>query len=665
MNRYKRPKTKTEDNTAKRLHLVLAVIFLLLLAIIVRLVNVQLLKYDLYAAMASDQHRLVNRLEPERGRIFIQDDLSADNSDLYPLATNKDFALVYAVPTEVEDPAAAAETLFEILDRLRVEAEVEELLQDDDYFAGLIRASADLNIDEQKEMSFSILMDGDGAELNAATLEKIREFYELKKELEVKTRRDEIIERYEEKLSKAGDPYEPIARKVPEETVAELAAMKLPGIDYVMETHRYYPEDAAGGHILGFVGFSGEDKIGQYGLEGFFNEELSGRPGSIVAEKGAGNKGLVIVNDQQYQAPVNGSDLILTLNRSIQFMACQKLEAAVEKHQAEGGSVVVLDPATGSVIAMCSVPDYDPNNYNEVEEVTTYNNPVIFDAYEPGSIFKAITMAAGLDTEVISPNTLFHDKGFVMVEGWPQPIMNSDYETHGAHGTVSMTTVLEESLNTGSIFVQQQAGAERFAEYVKRFGFGEKTGIELETEGLTTVVNLERERIRPVEAATASFGQGITATPLQMVAAYGAIANGGILMQPYVVKEIIAPGGSRYTTQPKQIRRVISQKAAYLLAGMLVRVVDGGHAKLAGVSGYYIAGKTGTAQVADREKGGYLEDKTIHTFVGFAPVDEPRFVMLVRLDAPKDVQYSASSAAPLFGQIADFILNYYKVPKER
>jgi cell division protein FtsI/penicillin-binding protein 2 len=227
-----------------------------------------------------------------------------------------------------------------------------------------------------------------------------------------------------------------------------------------------------------------------------------------------------------------------------------------------------------------------------------------------------------------------------------------------------MVTVLSESLNTGAIFVEQRVGAEMFAQYVKKFGFGEKTGIELETEGISNIKNLERKKIRPIEAATASFGQGITATPLQIVTAYAAIANGGILMKPYLVAEIVSPHGERQKTQPKQIRRVIAEKTALLLAGMMVNVVDGGHAKRAGVKGYYVAGKTGTAQVPDKEKGGY-SDRTIHTFVGFAPVEEPRFVMLVKLDDPKDVRFAASSAAPLFGQLAEFILNYYQVPKER
>ena len=314
---------------------------------------------------------------------------------------------------------------------------------------------------------------------------------------------------------------------------------------------------------------------------------------------------------------------------------------------------------------MCSWPNYDPNDYGKVENINVYNNPAIFEQYEPGSIFKVITMAAGIDQEKVNPNSFYTDKGYVMIEGWPKPIRNSDYETHGGYGRVNMVTVLEESLNTGSIYIMEKISAKVFADYVINFGFGEKTGIELETEGVSNINNLKRKTIRPVEAATASFGQGITATPLQIVVAYSAVVNGGILMKPYVVSEIISSDGVKQITQPKQIRRVISEKVALLVTGMMVNVVDGGHAKLAKVGGYYVGGKTGTAQVADKEKGGYSKDKTIHSFVGFAPVEDPKFVMLVKLDDPKDVKFSASSAAPLFGQIAEFILNYYQVPKER
>jgi cell division protein FtsI (penicillin-binding protein 3)/stage V sporulation protein D (sporulation-specific penicillin-binding protein) len=273
-------------------------------------------------------------------------------------------------------------------------------------------------------------------------------------------------------------------------------------------------------------------------------------------------------------------------------------------------------------------------------------------------------MAAGLDQGKVSPDTTYEDKGAVKIEGWSGLIKNSDYDQKGGHGVVDMNAVLELSLNTGVIFVMQKTGPEVFAEYVKNFGFGEKTGIELETEGDGNISTVNGKKIRPIEAATATFGQGLTVTPLQMAMAYAAIANDGVLMKPYVVKEIKKSSGEVATTQPQIVRRVISSRTAALLGAMMVNVVEKGHGTKAGVKGYYIGGKTGTAQVP-KKGGGYEANAHIGSFAGFGPVENPRFVMLVKINNPRDVMWAESSAAPLFGDIAQFILNYYQVPKER
>jgi cell division protein FtsI/penicillin-binding protein 2 len=629
----KRKRIAQVDNS--RLHVVMAIIFLLSFAVIVRLYSLQVMKYDLYTAIAANQHEVSNKLAPNRGKIFIQDNIVSNEDGLYPVASNKEFALVYAVPKVITDPDLVAEKLFEIFDRVAVEKEVDELLEDDALFS----------------TSSTIV-------LTVIDKENIEEFKKIKRESEIQLRQEAIIEKYVVKLSKEDDPYEPIKRKVDEETLAAIAKENIKGINYIMETFRYYPEKNIGAHILGFANY---DNIGRYGLEGFFNDELTGIAGSVKTERSAEGK-LIIINDREHTKQQDGSDLILSINRSIQFTACTKLKSAVEKYNAEGGSVIVMDPMSGAIISMCNYPDFDPNIYSEIPDVNVFNNSAIFDAYEPGSTFKTFTVAAGIDQDRIKPSTIYNDKGYIMIEGWNKPIKNSDFETKGGYGWVDMNTVLADSLNTGTIFIQKKVGDDMFADYVKRFGFGEKTGVELETEGISNIVNLNRNRKRPIEMATASFGQGITATPLQMIAAYSAIANGGILFKPYLVEEVVNSQGERTRTQPVAIRRVISERTALLVSGMLVNVVDGGHAKLAGVNGYFIAGKTGTAQVA--EKGEY-GDKTVHSFVGFAPVDDPKFVMLVKLDAPTEVKFSASSAAPLFGELAEFILSYYKIPKER
>lgn len=632
VQRRKKRVAQVDNN---RLHVVMAIIFLLTSAMIVRLYILQVLNYDMYAAIAANQHQVNSKLNPDRGKIFIQDSVNKAGSDIYPIASNKDFALVYAVPKDIDDPDDVAERLYEIFDKEDVEKEVFELLKDEALFS-----------------SSSLF------KLTDLDRENLQEFKKIKSEKEIELRQDAIVEDYTAKLSKENDPYEPIRRKVDEETLSRVMSLDISGINYIMETFRYYPEKNIGAHILGFVNYN---NIGRYGLEGFFDDDLTGVVGSIKAERSAEGK-LIIINDREYKKQKDGSDLILSVNRSIQFFACTKLKEAVEKYNAESGSVVVMNPTTGAIMSMCNYPDYDPNNYSDTEDVDVFNNSSIFDSYEPGSIFKTFTVASGIDQGRIEPGTIYNDKGYVMIEGWNKPIKNSDFETKGGHGWVDMDTVLSESLNTGTIFIQKKVGDEVFVDYVKKFGFGEKTGIELETEGVSNIANLNRKRKRPIEMATASFGQGITSTPLQMVVAYSAIANGGMLMKPYLVEEVVGSDGSRVKTQPVPIRRVVSERTALLVSGMLVNVVDGGHAKLAGVDGYFVAGKTGTAQVAERGEYG---EKTIHTFVGFAPVDDPKFVMLVRLNNPTEVKYSASSAAPLFGELAEFILGYYKIPKER
>jgi len=695
-----------------------------------RLFSLQVKEYDLYAAKATGQHFSFNVLEPERGKIFVQDNVSGDNGKLYPVATNREFALVYAVPRDIKNPEFAAEALYETFKREGIEREVDELMErmDEERLAGELDFLDGMNLPENERRDKE-------AEITAAHKSLIKdsaylELKNIKREKEVKLRKEAAVSEYLRILTKKNDPYEPIEQKVDESVLKKLYAvfynkkspntplkegqfnpqlppakeglnppnhllikggedvfvkaedlevkdgkvfyngeggerkeLKLDGIAFIPKARRFYPENNIGAHILGFVGYVGDEERGRYGLEGFFDEELFGAPGSVRTGRGAGGN-LIIINDREYEKARDGSDLILTINKTIQFRACQKLNDTALRHGADGGTVIIMEPRTGAILAMCSWPDYDPNDYGDVGDIRVYNNPAIFAEYEPGSIFKSITMAAALDTGKITPETVYNDEGSVMVAGWPKPIKNSDYEARGGWGLVDMRTVLEESLNTGAIFAMRRMGAETFAGYVKDFGFGEKTGIELETESAGNIRNLLAGKIKPIDAAVASFGQGIAVTPLQMAAAYAAIANGGVLMKPYLVKEVSRFNGARDITNPKPVRRVISERAAILLSGMLVNVVEGGHAERAGVGGYYVAGKTGTAQVASKNKKGY-GDKTIHTFVGFAPVEEPRFVMLVKLDDPKGIKYAAGSAAPLFGEIAEFLLNYLEVPEER
>lgn len=457
-----------------------------------------------------------------------------------------------------------------------------------------------------------------------------------------------------ERITKENDLYEPLRHGVRQTTVDAVRALEIPGIEFSPEQVRMYPEGRFGSHLSGFLGFDGDVRKGQYGIEGAFDDKLKGTQGYLKAEKDAAGR-WIAVGGLSLAPAVNGDDIVLTIDRAIEHEACKKLDEAVQKHGADSGSVIVMDPKTGAILAMCGDPDFDPNDYGKVDDPKAYSNPAIYFQYEPGSVMKAVTMAAAIDQGAVSPATTYTDDGEVKIGKYT--IKNSDGK---AHGIQTMTQVLEESLNTGAIFAMRQVGPKTFASYLEKFGFGEKTGIGLPGESAGDLSTLRPDK--EIYAATASYGQGVTVTPLQLTAAFGAIANRGTLMKPFVVKEIRHADGTVTKTQPVEVRSVVRPETATTVGAMLVNVVKNGHGKRAGVPGYYIAGKTGTAQVPRTDGPGYQDDVTIGTFAGFGPVEDPAFVMAVRIDRPRDVQFAESSAAPLFGNLAAFILHYLDVP---
>ena len=467
---------------------------------------------------------------------------------------------------------------------------------------------------------------------------------------------EEVEKEILSRLQKQNDLYEPLKHQVSEELVEEIKKLELAGIEFQEELYRFYPEKNIGSHVLGFVGFKNDQRIGQYGLEGYWEKELAGETGFLQAEKDAQGRWITF-GTKLIEEAKDGDDLVLTLDHIIQYETCKQLNSEVEKHGADGGSIIIMNPQTGAVLAMCGSPDFDPNNYNEVEDVNVFINPATFYIYEPGSVFKPITMAAALDQGKVSPNTTYEDTGSVEIGKYT--IKNFDAKAHGVN---TMTEVLEKSLNTGAIFAARQVGPEVFEDYVKRFGFGQKYGLELASEAQGNISTLAKHK--EIYMATGSFGQGISVTLLQLTNAFGAIANGGKLMKPYIVDEIIKPNGTSLKTEPRLIRQVISSQTATTLGAMLVNVVRHGHGKRAGVPGYFVAGKTGTAQVPREDGPGYDPDHTIGSFCGFAPVDDPVFVMCVKMDRPRTVQWAESTAAPLFGSLARFMLNYYGIPPE-
>jgi len=459
------------------------------------------------------------------------------------------------------------------------------------------------------------------------------------------------------RLSKSDDPYEPIAHDIDENTLDIILALDIEGIHYILEESRAYPETNLGGHIFGFVSESADDgQIGQYGAEGYYDEFLSGSNGFLDAVTDVAGS-WIGVGKRDFEAARDGGDILLTIDRSIQYHACKTLVAGVEKYNADSGSVIVMEPRTGKIIAMCNAPDFDPNNYSQVEDISVYNNLAIYDPYEPGSVIKPLVMAAALDVGAVTPATTYDDTGEVVVEGYLKPIKNSDLKSHGIQ---TMTEVLEKSLNTGMIFVMRQMGGTLMARYYEDYGFGILTGIDLDTEinGNMEALTYDHEAFY----APASYGQGFTITLMQLATAYGALANDGMLMQPYIVEERRYPDGTVETARVNQIRQVIDPATATTIGAMMVSVVENGHGSKAGVDGYYIAGKTGTAQVAD--SGGY-GSLTNATFAGYGPIEDPRFVMVVRLEHPRTSEWAESTSAPIFGDIAEYILEYFEVAPNR
>ena len=448
-----------------------------------------------------------------------------------------------------------------------------------------------------------------------------------------------------------------LKKELPESEALAVAGLKLPGIGLEPESFRFYPEKEFASQILGFYAFSENERIGQYGIEEQYEQILSGTPGSLALEKDL--KGAWITGGaRNVQAAVDGADIVLTVDRAIQYQAESILKSAVQKYEAEDGSMIVLDPKTGKILAMASFPTFDPNLFNKVTDPAVYRNRAITDSYEPGSVFKPITMAAGIDTEAVTPDMTFEDTGAVTIDKYT--IKNALDKVFGVQ---TMTAVLEQSINTGAIFVQQKTGQDKFYEAVKRFGFGAKIGISLPSESAGDVRNLDMGG--EIHYATASFGQGITATVLQMAQAYAAIANSGKMMKPYIVEKINHKNGQVEVFTPQEKAQVISSKAAHTVGAMLVNVVENGHGKRAGVPGYYIGGKTGTAQIARSDGPGYDPDRSIGTFAGFGPIDDPKFVIVVKITNPRAARFAESTAAPTFGEMAQFLVNYYQIPPSR
>ena len=420
-----------------------------------------------------------------------------------------------------------------------------------------------------------------------------------------------------EKLGQRDNLFAVLKENLNETEIEKIKEGNLKGVYLGKERKRYYPQAGLGSRLLGFVDADGK---GQYGLEGYYDNVLGSE-----------------------------EDLILTIDYNVQFMAEKLLQQAKENLDIEAGQIIVLDPNTGKIIALADFPNFDPNNYSEYAkkgELDIFQNSATQKVFEPGSVFKPITMAIGLEKEVIAPQTTYIDQGFVKFGG--STVYNYDGRKYGQR---TMTEVLEKSINTGAVFVEGLISHDVFLDYLGKFGFFEKSGIDLNE---VYSENRELKKGYEINFATASFGQGIEMTPIQLVRAFSSLINGGKMIKPYIVDRENTPESPDF---------IISPKTSSQIAVMLVSAVENGFGKAARIPGYYIGGKTGTAQVPYSalgiNKSGY-SDKTVQSFVGFGPAFNPQFIILVKLNNPK-AKTAEYSAIPIFRELAGYIINLWQI----
>ncbi len=431
-----------------------------------------------------------------------------------------------------------------------------------------------------------------------------------------------------------------IARRLDADRANKIVAMGLPGVQSRLEPKRYYPNGPLAAHILGYVGLDGQ---GLGGVEQFYNTKITGEPGRLFVERDANGKPY-----ESYEiASKPGQTVVLTIDQSIQYQAEQVLQAAVARSRAKSGTVIVLDPRSGEILALANAPTFDPNRVADAKPETR-SNWALQNIYEPGSTFKVVAFSAALEKKLARVDERIDcQMGAITVAG-------RVIHDHTAFGSLTIPEALAKSSNVAAIKLGLRVGDPTMYDYIKRFGFGSRTGIELpgETAGLLRKV----ERWQPSSIGSIAIGQEIGVTPVQMVAAFGALANDGLRIAPHLIREVRnADGAVVYRAQPEQ-RRVIEAETAIALRGMLEGVTLRGTAKAAQLDGYSAAGKTGTAQKIDPKTRAYSATKHVASFVGFAPVNNPQVAIIVVIDEPAGAYHGGDVAAPVFREVAELVL---------
>jgi len=458
------------------------------------------------------------------------------------------------------------------------------------------------------------------------------------------------------KLSKTTDPYEEIARRVNETTAKRIEGLALTGINIYKERWRYYPAKTSASHVLGFVGYDSENNFGgRYGIERYYDDVLSRDSDTPYA-----NFFIEMFSDigDIFDGKHAEGDVITTLEPTVESELERALASVEEKWDSDTTGGIIMDPVTGEIYAMASIPTYDPNDVKSVKSASIFANPLVERVYEMGSIIKPLAMAAGLDAGVVTPETTYDDKGFVMVNG--SKISNYDGK---ARGVIPMQEILSQSLNVGMAFVAQKLGNDAITKYFLRYGFGEESGIDLPGEIPGLISNLKSSR--DIEHVTAAFGQGIAITPIETVRALSSLGNGGILPNPHLVSRIDYLTGVSRTPSYSSDKRVLAEGTSETITRMLVTVVDkallGGTVKM---PHYSIAAKTGTAQIPSPD-GGYYKDRYLHSFFGYFPAYNPRFIVFLYTVYPKGAQYASHTLTYPFMDLVKFLINYYDIAPDR
>ncbi len=445
----------------------------------------------------------------------------------------------------------------------------------------------------------------------------------------------------------------PLASRVDSKVKDEIESLGFAGIGFEEQSIRLYPEASSAATLLGFVGkdLNGADK-GYFGIEGYYDRQLRGKEGIAVQIHDALGRPILARMDDS-KGEIDGRSLILHMDRGIQHLLEGELSKGIDKYGASSGMAVIMDPKTGGILGMAALPSFDPGNYQEYSD-DVFKNPIISDTYEPGSTFKPLVMAAALDSGVVRSDTrCLACAGPIEIGEYQIKTWDNQY-----HANATMVDIIQYSDNVGMVFITQKLGIERMLAYIKKFGIGELTGIDLQGEVVPTLKS--SDSWYPIDIATVGFGQGISLTPIELLSAFSAFANEGKRMEPHIVAKIETVQGEAIVIPPKVSSKPVSSKTAKIMTEILVNAVNKGVLKWTKPKGYRIAGKTGTAQVAIA--GHYDPDKTIASFIGFAPADDPKFSMLVILENATKGTFGSVTAAPIFFNIAKQVLTYYSIP---